>query len=90
MNAPRTLRGRLIAAMLAMFVLALAASALLDAPGARMPPRLLDAEPFQDALVLAGFGAPALVLSWLINCRETRMPCCAEIREVCWSFLGRK
>jgi len=67
MNAPRTLRGRLIAAMLAMFVLALAASALLDAPGARMPPRLLDAEPFQDALVLAGFGAPALVLIWLIS-----------------------
>ena len=70
MTAPRTLRGRLVAAMLAIFVLALATSALLDAleaPTARVLPRLLNAEPFQDALVLACFSLPALLLIWLVS-----------------------
>jgi two-component system sensor histidine kinase QseC len=64
MSALRTLRGRLVAAMLTIFLLALGTSALLDAPGAPMLP---DAEPFQDALVLVCFGAPALILIWLVS-----------------------
>jgi len=67
MNALRTLRGRLVAAMLAILVLALATSALLEAPGAPALPRLLNAEPFQDALVLACFSLPALLLIWLVS-----------------------
>jgi signal transduction histidine kinase len=70
MKTLRTLRGRLVAAMLAIFILALATSALLDAleaPAARALPRLLNAEPFQDALVLACFSLPALLLIWLVS-----------------------
>jgi len=67
MNALRTLRGRLVAAMLAIFILALATSALLESPGAPALPRLLNAEPFQDALVLACFSLPALILIWLVS-----------------------
>jgi signal transduction histidine kinase len=70
MNAIRTLRGRLAAAMLAIFILALAMSSLLDAletPTTRMLPRLLSAEPFQDALVLVCFSLPALLLIWLVS-----------------------
>jgi two-component system sensor histidine kinase QseC len=67
MKMLRTLRGRLVAAMLAILALALGTSALLEAPGAPALPRLLNAEPFQDALVLACFSVPALILIWLVS-----------------------
>jgi two-component system sensor histidine kinase QseC len=70
MSALRTLRGRLVGAMLAIFLFALAASALMDAlhaPRAWVLPRLLNAEPYQDALVLACFSLPALFLIWLVS-----------------------
>jgi signal transduction histidine kinase len=62
----RTLRGRLAAAMLGGLVLAVAVSTALDTlPGAAPDSR--DFEPYQDALVLAGFSLPALILIWLVS-----------------------
>jgi two-component system sensor histidine kinase QseC len=73
MIAPRTLRGRLAAAMLAIFVLAVAASALvnrLDRPAAgasAVETAAAEEEPYQDGLVLAGFCVPALLLIWGVS-----------------------
>jgi two-component system sensor histidine kinase QseC len=81
MNPLRTLRGRLVAAMLAILLLALAMSVMLGAretpvgkPGAvgsgsapPVLPELLDREPYQDGLVLACFCVPALLLIWLVS-----------------------
>jgi two-component system sensor histidine kinase QseC len=63
---PRTLRGRLVAAMLLILVLALGVSSLLDRldQGAPVP---AEDEPYQDALVLAGFCLPALGLIWAVS-----------------------
>jgi two-component system sensor histidine kinase QseC len=67
----RTLRGRLSLGMVAVFSAALGVSALLDAWQARHPGRAavrdILPEPYQDALVLAGFTVPALVLIWLVS-----------------------
>lgn len=62
----RTLRGRLMVAMLAILVLAVGLSTLLDRldAGRAIP---AEEEPYQDALVLAGFCVPALVLIWLVS-----------------------
>ena len=60
----RTLRGRLAGAMLAILLAALAVSTLLDRLPAATPST--ENEPAQDALVLAGFFVPALILIWLI------------------------
>ncbi len=66
MTAWRTLRGRLVGAMLAVLLLAMGVSAALDTlTGAT--PAAKDFEPYQDALVLAGFSVPALILIWLIS-----------------------
>ncbi len=62
----RTLRGRLVLAMFAMFVLAVACSTLLDEATGPVA-RLLDREPYQDGLVLALFSLPALALIWLVS-----------------------
>ena len=62
----RTLRGRLTAAMLLVLVLAIAVSSLLDSVQSGRPDPTAD-EPYQDALVLAGFCVPALILIWLIS-----------------------
>ncbi len=62
-----TLRGRLVVAMLLILVLALGLSALMDMRDARPAAAGLEAEPFQDALVLASFTVPALVLIWLVS-----------------------
>lgn len=62
----RTLRGRLVAAMLLILVLAIAFSSLLDSVKSGRPEPPAD-EPYQDALVLAGFSVPALLLIWLIS-----------------------
>jgi two-component system sensor histidine kinase QseC len=62
----RTLRGRLAGAMLAVFVLAVGASAVVDRVTGTAA-ETLDSEPYQDALVLAGFSLPALILIWLIS-----------------------
>ena len=67
----RTLRGRLAGAMLAILLLALGASALLNAlerPRGDAPadPGFLP-EPYQDALVLASFSVAALLLIWLVS-----------------------
>ncbi len=61
-----TLRGRLAAAMLLILVLALGVSSLLDRLQAGRPVPA-EEEPYQDALVLAGFCLPALVLIWLVS-----------------------
>ena len=75
MIAVRTLRGRLTVALALVFVLALAASTLLDKAQDRAARRTdaalsvlltLDAEPYQDALVLGAFSVPALALIWLV------------------------
>jgi two-component system sensor histidine kinase QseC len=79
-NPLRTLRGRLVAAMLAILVLALAMSVMLGARetpvekpalgvsgGTPVAPELLDREPYQDGLVLACFCVPALLLIWLVS-----------------------
>jgi two-component system sensor histidine kinase QseC len=64
----RTLRGRLVGAMLAVFVLAVGASTVVDKlTGKATAADRLDSEPYQDALVLAGFSFPALILIWLIS-----------------------
>jgi two-component system sensor histidine kinase QseC len=71
----RTLRGRLIAAMLLILVVAMGVSALLDkAAEGRKPHAVaaqgngaLEDEATQDALVLAGFTVPALALIWLVS-----------------------
>ena len=62
----RTLRGRLVAAMLLILVVAVCVSSLLDRlqAGHQVPP---EDEPYQDALVLAGFCLPALVLIWVVS-----------------------
>jgi two-component system sensor histidine kinase QseC len=77
MSPLRTLRGRLVAAMLAILLLALAMSIVLGARenpaptvfGRQSPaaPELLDREPYQDGLVLACFSVPALLLIWLVS-----------------------
>ncbi len=61
----RTLRGRLIAAMLLVLVLAVGASSLLDRLQGGRPVPAAD-EPYQDGLVLAGFSLPALILIWVV------------------------
>ena len=66
----RTLRGRLTLSMSLVFILALAASTLLDRFEAETPavlPGVLHREPYQDGLVLALFSLPALVLIWLVS-----------------------
>jgi len=66
----RTLRGRLAGAMLVVFVVAVGASSVIDRlgmSGKAAPADALDSEPYQDALVLAGFSLPALILIWLIS-----------------------
>jgi two-component system sensor histidine kinase QseC len=65
-NPLRTLRGRLAGAMMAIFLLALGTSALLDTDG-RPSARNLLPEPYQDALVLGCFSAAAFVLIWVIS-----------------------
>ena len=74
MNPLRTLRGRLAAAMALILLLGVAASVLLDRlPSARGLAQhfpmlgLLDVEPYQDALVLACFSLPALILIWAVS-----------------------
>ncbi len=73
MNLLRTLRWRLVGAMLAIFVLALGMAAGLGALERHQRatraavPGILDQEPYQDALALACFGLPALVLIWLVS-----------------------
>ena len=62
----RTLRGRLVLAMVAVFLLALACSTLLDQATGPVA-RALDREPYQDGLVLALFSLPALALIWLVS-----------------------
>jgi signal transduction histidine kinase len=62
----RTLRGRLVAAMLLILVLAVGVSSLLDRLQEGRPVPAED-EPYQDALVLAGFCLPALVLIWAVS-----------------------
>ena len=62
----RTLRGRLIAAMLLILVLAVGVSSLLDRLQEGHPVPAED-EPYQDALVLAGFCLPALILIWVVS-----------------------
>ncbi len=66
MIAWRTLRGRLMLAMVAVFLLALTCSTLLDEATGPVA-RVLDREPYQDGLVLALFSLPALALIWLIS-----------------------
>ena len=62
----RTLRIRLMAAMLLVLVLAVGASSLLDRlQGGRPVPA--EDEPYQDALVLGGFSLPAFVLIWVVS-----------------------
>jgi two-component system sensor histidine kinase QseC len=71
----RTLRGRLVAAMLVILMVAMGVSALLDRAAESKPPHAVDAhgggalqdEATQDALVLAGFTIPALALIWLVS-----------------------
>jgi two-component system sensor histidine kinase QseC len=67
----RTLRGRLAAAMLAILLLALGASALLDAPdrqgGNPRPAAGFLPEPYQDGFVLASFSLAALLLIWFVS-----------------------
>jgi two-component system sensor histidine kinase QseC len=62
----RTLRGRLVAAMLLILVLAVGISSLVDRLQAARPVAAED-EPTQDALVLAGFFLPALALIWAVS-----------------------
>jgi len=62
----RTLRSRLAAAMLLILLLAVGVSSLLDRLQEGHPVPAED-EPYQDALVLAGFCLPALILIWVIS-----------------------
>jgi two-component system sensor histidine kinase QseC len=69
-NVLRTLRGRLAGAMLLILLLAISASALLDARhGGRDDARGggLIPEPYQDALVLGLFSVAALALIWAVS-----------------------
>ncbi len=66
MIGPRTLRGRLAAAMLLILVLAVGLSSLLDRLQAGRPVPA-EEEPYQDALVLAVFFLPALLLIWAVS-----------------------
>ncbi len=61
----RTLRGRLVAAMLFILLVAVGISSFLDRVDAG-PAVSAEDEPYQDALVLAGFCVPALILIWLV------------------------
>jgi two-component system sensor histidine kinase QseC len=67
----RTLRGRLAGAMVAILLLAVGTSAIINNWGAPRPgtvlPAELDTEPYQDSLVLAAFSAAALLLIWLVS-----------------------
>jgi two-component system sensor histidine kinase QseC len=72
MMPPRTLRGRLVVAMAAVFLLSLGVSRVLEDDDHRHAPltgvlATLDREPYQDAAVLAVFGVPALALIWLVS-----------------------
>ncbi len=62
----RTLRGRLTAAMLLILVVAVGVSSLMDRLNAGQPVSAAE-EPYQDALVLAGFCLPALILIWMVS-----------------------
>lgn len=70
MNFWRTLRGRMAAAMVAILLLSVAVSAVLNTGAAPRRaaglPAELDTEPYQDSLVLAAFSAAALVLIWVV------------------------
>ncbi len=62
----RTLRGRLVAAMLLILLVAVGGASVLDLlQGGRPVPA--EDEPYQDALVLAGFCLPALILIWAVS-----------------------
>jgi signal transduction histidine kinase len=63
-KALRTLRGRLVGGMLVILVLFVTASVVMNIghrPGPTVAP---ENEPYQDALVLAGFTIAALILIW--------------------------
>jgi two-component system, OmpR family, sensor histidine kinase TctE len=62
----RTLRGRLIAAMLAILAIAVGLTTALDRLTGAGAPTATE-EPYQDALVLALFTLPALILVWFIS-----------------------
>ncbi len=69
---PRTLRGRLVVAMAVVFLLALGISRSLEGDDRPRAPMhgvfaALNREPYQDAVVLAVFGLPALALIWLVS-----------------------
>jgi two-component system sensor histidine kinase QseC len=68
MHVLKTLRGRLIAAMLLILIVAVGVSTVLDKlAGAPMPHAPVEDEAAQDALVLAVFSVPALLLIWLVS-----------------------
>ncbi len=74
MTLLNTLRGRLIAAMLLILVVAVSVSTVLDREAAPRTPRNANAaappaedEAIQDIWVLAGFALPALALIWLVS-----------------------
>ena len=94
----RTLRGRLAGAMAVVFVLAVAASALVDrmqAPPPASPagarPGALESEPYQDGLVLAAFTLPALLAIWLVSSWSLRplLRASAEAQGVGPAATGR-
>jgi signal transduction histidine kinase len=62
----RTLRGRLVAAMLLILLLAVGVSSLVDRLQSGQQVTTED-EPYQDAFVLAGCFLPALALIWVIS-----------------------
>ncbi len=66
MKAPRTLRGRLVGGMLVILVLFVGASVIFNRAH-RPLPEAPENEPYQDALVLAAFTVPALILIWLVS-----------------------
>lgn len=66
MNPLRSLRARLVGALLLILCLALGISTALDV-WAGAAPAAAEYEPYQDALVLAGFSVPALLLIWLVS-----------------------
>ncbi len=78
-DALGSLRVRLAAAMLTLLLLALAASSLLDRllQTRPVPP---DAEPYQDAVVLATFSAVVIALVWTVSLWSLR-PVARAARE---------
>ena len=66
MNPLRTLRARLAAALVLVLCLAIGISTALDVWSGAAP-AVTGYEPYQDALVLAGFSIPALILIWLVS-----------------------